>query len=216
MNRKSQFFAAKSRPSSERSGVHDRRQGAAGRLRGAATAANAEKLAVPIKIPTLPRLADHVPPFLPVTVAHVVTGGQLEAKHLVFGLIPAAHDVETEAARRDVIDGCELLRRDQRMNKRGVGSREHRDALGLRKQAGCPCDGFERIALEIGIAAVTGPARDRQYKLDPRRVGCLREREIIFPARVPALGHRGDRHAARAVRGKDPELESVAIEHRIV
>ena len=70
-------------------------------------------------------------------------GRQLEAEHFVFGLVPAAHDVNAKPAGCNMIDGRELLGCYQRMQKCRVGGREHGDAAGLREQAGSPRDGFQ-------------------------------------------------------------------------
>ena len=46
--------------------------------------------------------------------------GQGQAKHVVLGLVPAAHDIKTKPSAGHLVDGGELLGGDQRMAERRV------------------------------------------------------------------------------------------------
>jgi len=66
--------------------------------------------------------------------------------------------------------------------------------------------------MEIGVAAVTDPACDGEHELDAGLVTLLDQIQVVFPVVIPAFSHSRYRHAARAVRRKRAELESVAGE----
>src|ERR1700719_4848127 len=67
--------------------------------------------------------------------------------------------------------------------------------------------------MEIGLAAVTLPARDRQHEIEPRLVGEFRQRQAVLPARRPAFRLFGGRAAGRAVGAEQPDLERVVVIH---
>src|SRR5438093_13215225 len=94
----------------------------------------------------------------------------LEPKHVELCLVPAADDVEAEAATADVIGRDDLLRREHRRKDRHMHGAEHGEALGGGQQAARPGDGLERAALEIGLAAIALPAPDWHEAFDAGRV----------------------------------------------
>ena len=100
------------------------------------------------------------------------------------------------------------------MEQRRVHGAEHGDALGRGQQAGRPGDGLQRLAVQIGVAAVALPAADRQHEVDAGLVGHAGEREAVRPARRPALRHLGGRAAGRAVGAEQAELQRVGVVHR--
>src|ERR1700692_2324741 len=67
--------------------------------------------------------------------------------------------------------------------------------------------------MEIGLAAVAFPARDRQHEVEACLVGELGQRQAILPARRPAFRHFGGRTAGRAVGAEQPDLERVVVIH---
>ena len=74
------------------------------------------------------------------------------------------------------------------MEQRRVHGAEAGDARGGGEQAGRPGDGLQRLAVQIGVAAVALPAPDRQHEVDAGVVAHLGERKAILPARRPASG----------------------------
>ena len=77
---------------------------------------------------TAPDFPHHVVPFLAEAVARGVLRRQWDAEHIVFGLVPATDDIETETAGADLIHRRELLGRDDRMREGGVGRSKDRHA----------------------------------------------------------------------------------------
>ena len=71
---------------------------------------------------------------------------RLDAEHLELALVPAAHDVQAEAAVADMVGGHDLLGRDQRREQRRVDRPEHGDALGRGQQPGGPGDASPSVA----------------------------------------------------------------------
>ena len=160
-----------------------------------------------------PGLLDGVDPVLRVGVARLVLA-LLHAEHLELALVPAGDDVEAEAAVADVVGGDALLGGDDRMEQRRVHGAEHGDALGLGEQPGGPGHRLQRLAVQIGVAAVALPAADRQHEVDAGGVRHAGEREAVRPARRPALRHLGGRAAGRAVGAEQADLERVGVVHR--
>jgi hypothetical protein len=78
----------------------------------------------------------------------------LEPEHVELRLVPAADEVEAEAAPADVISRDDLLRREHRWKERHMHGAEHGEALGGSQQAARPSDGLKRAALEIGRTAI--------------------------------------------------------------
>jgi hypothetical protein len=128
-----------------------------------------------------PRHLDGVDPVLRVGVARLVLA-LLHAEHLELALVPAGDDVEAEAALADVVGGDALLGGDDRMKQRRMHGAEHGDALGRGEQAGRPGDGLERLAVQVGVAAVALPAPDRQQEVDAGGVAHAGEREAVLPS----------------------------------
>jgi hypothetical protein len=52
--------------------------------------------------------------------------------------------------------------------------RKHVDALRRVQHAGCPCNALQHAAVEVRLAAIADPSRERQQKLEARAVGHLR------------------------------------------
>ena len=100
-----------------------------------------------------------------------------------------AHDIDADAALADVVGGDEFLGGDQGMKQRRMHGAEHGDALRRAEEPHRPGDGLERMAVEIGIAAIALPARDRQHEIKPGLVGEPRQSETFRPVRRPALRH---------------------------
>ena len=123
-------------------GVHDDRPRAAIGLGLGAHVLQLDELPVEIEVVAVrPHQLDGVDPLLRVFVARGVVA-LLDAEHLELALVPADHDVESEAALADVIGGDHLLRRDDRMKQRRVHRAEHGDAPGRLQQAGRPRSRF--------------------------------------------------------------------------
>src|SRR5438132_3192627 len=137
----------------------------------------------------------------------------LEPKHVELCLVPAADDVEAEAATADVIGRDDLLRREHRRKNRYMHGAEHGEALGGGQQAARPGEGFECAALEISHAAIALPAPNRHQAFEAGRVCHLGEPDILREGVLPALRHRGRSAAARAVGAEDGKLEPVAADH---
>ena len=137
----------------------------------------------------------------------------LEPEHIELILVPAADDVEAEAAAADVIGRDDLLRREHRRKERHMHGAEHGEACGGGQQAARPGDSLERAALEIGRAAIALPAPDRHHAFDAGRVRHLSEPDILIKGVLPALRHLGSGAAARAVGAEDGKLEPIAAEH---
>ena len=153
-----------------------------------------------------------VEPFLRVFIALLVIA-QRRAEHRELALVPAADDVEAEAAFADMIGGDEFLGRDQRMEERRMHRAEHGHAPRLGEEARGPAHGLERRALIVGVAAIALPAPDRQHEIDAGLVGHLREPHIVAPASRPALGNQGDGPSGGAIGAEQPELQAVRIMH---
>jgi hypothetical protein len=129
-------------------------------------------------------------------------------------LVPAAYDVEPEAAFADVVGGDEFLGGDEGRDQRRVHRAEHGQPLGIGGQPAGPGDGLEGGALVIGVAAIALPSADRQHELDAGGVRHPRQVQAIRPAAQPAFRHRRHRPAGRAVGAEQPELQPVATAHR--
>ena len=101
----------------------------------------------------------------------------LDAEHLELVLIPAAHDVQAEAALADVIGRDHLLRGDDRMEQRRMHGAEHGDAP---VEASRPEPRSPSRASRPGsrFAAVALPAADRQQEVDPGLVRHPREPQL--------------------------------------
>ena len=196
-------------------GVDDRRR-AGDRARVALDVLQGEPLARPVEILGLaPELAHDVEPLLRIAVAGLVVVGQREPERLVFRLVPARDDVEPGAALADLVDRCDLLGDDDGVVRRRVDGGEDRDVARVGEQARRPGHGLQHRAVEVRVAAVADPARDRQHEVDARLVEHLGEADVVLERVDPALGHFGDRHAGGAVRGEGAEQEAAFGEHRV-
>src|SRR5215813_11107267 len=87
-----------------------------------------------------PDAEDDLEPFLATGVA-VVMHVLLEPEHVELRLVPAADDVEAEAAAADVIRRDDLLRREHWRKERHMHGAEHGETLGGGQQAARPGDG---------------------------------------------------------------------------
>src|SRR5262249_54671129 len=159
-----------------------------------------------------PDAEDDLEPFLATGVA-VVMHVLLEPEHVELRLVPAADDVEAEAAAADVIRRDDLLRREHWRKEWHMHGAEHGETLGGGQQAARPGDGFKRAGLEIGRTAIALPAPDRYQGFEAGGVGHLGEPDIVREGVLPALRHRRRGAATRAVGAKDRQLESIAAEH---
>ena len=159
-----------------------------------------------------PEALDDLPPFLRIGVAVVVVLRQVDAHRVVLGLVPAGDDVEAGAAAADLVDGGHLLGGDERVVERGVDRGEDEDALRLGEQPRCERDGIEHALVEVGLAAVPDPARDREHEVEPHLVGEPAEPEVVVPRRLPAILDLRHRHPGRAVGREQAELEVGAVE----
>ena len=135
------------------------------------------------------------------------------AEHAELVLVPAANDIQSEAAIADMIAGGDLLGGEDRIDQSHMQGGKGDDVFGRRQQPAGPNQGFERRAVMIGLAAIAGPAAKGQHELKPRRVGHLRDLDIVFPSRLPTLRHRRAGNAAGTVGGKYADLELVAVRH---
>ena len=72
-----------------------------------------KEVAVEVEVVLGPDAAQRVDPLLALRVTAFVVA-RLNAEHFELALVPAAHDVQTEAALADVIGGNDLLRGDDR------------------------------------------------------------------------------------------------------
>jgi hypothetical protein len=142
-----------------------------------------------------------------VVAGFVVAQGGAEHGELV--RVPAANDVQPEAAVADMVSGDKLFGRDNGVEQRRVHGAEDGQPLGGGEQTGGPGDGFERFALIVSVAAVALPAADRQHELDAGGVGHLRQTQIVRPGPAPAFGDHGNGAAGGAVGAEQPQLESV-------
>ena len=198
-------------PAADAARVHHHRPPAAERLRLGAHLPQLDERAREIEFFLVrPAALDRVQPLLRVFVARVMLAHR-RAEHGELVLVPAAHHVQPEAALADMIGGDELLGGDHRMDQRRVHRAEYRDPLRGRQQPGRPGDGFQRLALVIGVAAVALPAAHRQHELDPDLVGQARQAQAVGPASAPAL--RDHRHGAagRAIRAEQAELQRLRL-----
>ena len=119
-------------------GVHDQRARAAVGLGLGAHVLQLDELAVVFEILLRPpRHLHRVEPFLGVVVALLVVALR-HAEHLELVLVPADHDVQSEAAFADMVGGDELLGRDQRMKQRRVHGAERDQPLGVGEKARSP------------------------------------------------------------------------------
>ncbi len=197
-----------------RARVHDQRARVAVWLGLCAHLAELDHRAVEIEILVRAPAALHrIDPFLRVIVTRLVLALR-HAEHLEFAVVPAGDDVEAETAFADVIGGDHLLCHDDRVEQRRVNGAEHGDALGRSEKARRPGDGLQRLAMHVGLAAVTLPAADRQDEVDAARVGHLGERKAILPARRPALRHLRRRASRGTIDAEQAELERVGVVHR--
>ena len=159
-----------------------------------------------------PEPLDDLPPLLRVGVTVVVVLRQVDAHRVVLRLVPAGDDVEPGAAAADLVDGGHLLRGDERVVERGVDRGEDEDALRLGEQPGGERDRVEHALVEVRLAAVPDPARDRQHEVEPDLVGEPAQPEVVVPRRLPAILDLRHRHPGRAVRREQAELEVGAVE----
>ena len=75
------------------------------------------------------------------------------------------------------------------------------------EQSAGPGDRLEARAVDVGLAAVALPARDGHHALQSTLVRQLRQREVVVPGRLPALGHGGVRAPIGAIGAEEAELE---------
>src|SRR5215467_14106537 len=136
-----------------------------------------------------------------------------EPEHVELRLVPAADNVEAEAAPADVIGRDDLLRCEHLRKERHMHGAEHSEALGGGQQAARPGDRFKRATLEIGRTAIALPAPDRHHGFDAGRIRHLREPDIVLEGVLPAFRHCSRGTAARAVGAEDGQLEPITADH---
>src|SRR5262249_9074971 len=158
-----------------------------------------------------PHRLDRVEPFLAIGIA-VVMLALCNAEHVELVLVPAADDVDAEAAAAHLVDGDELLGREYRMDQRRVNGAKDAERLRMRQESAGPGDGLETQAFEIGGTTIAAPASDRQHEIDAGGIGHLRELEIVFPGAGPALGNLCRGAAGGAIAAKKPELQLMRAE----
>ncbi len=142
-----------------------------------------------------PEPLDHADPFAAEGVALVVLALR-RTEHLHLGRKPAHHQVQTEAAVRDMVNRYALLGRDDGMNGRHVRGREHHDALGRGSQPRRPGVGLEANAVEIGWCRQSRAiARSAQASRIPSRPRAARSRGC-----VPRSSGRSSPRARPSVR----------------
>ena len=91
-----------------------------------------------------------------------------------------------------------------------VAKTKMRSRLG--EQPGRERNGIEHALVEVRLAAVPDPARDRKHEVEPDLVGEPAEPEVVVPGRLPAILDLRHRHPGRAVRREQAELEVGAVE----
>ena len=155
---------------------------------------------------------DRVEPFLGIIVTRIVLALR-HAEHLELALVPADHQVDAEPARADLVGGHQRLGGDQRMEQRHMDGAEHGEAGRRRQQTGRPGDGFQRRAMEIGVAAITLPARDRQHEIEARRIRHAGKRQAVGPVSRPPLRYRRGGAAGGAIGAEQPDLKGVPVVH---
>src|SRR6185437_12948629 len=72
--------------------------------------------------------------------------------------------------------------------------------------------GLERGRVDIGRAAKTLPARNRNKTFETGLVRFARQPEIVVPACVPPLRQGREGQSARAIRAEEAQFEHVAAE----
>ena len=196
-------------------GVHDRRARGLQRLGLAPQLFAVEELAVMVEgVGFGPQALDQLEPFRRVVVAPVVRR-QLQAEHVELVLEPAGHDVEREAAARDVVGGGGHLGHGEGVDQRGVHGGEDRAVAGDGAHGGGPGQALEGAVVEVGLAAIALPAADRQQDLEPGRVGHAGQFGVVLPVHRPGAVGRGDGRAVRAVEGHHAELDAVGAEQGV-
>jgi hypothetical protein len=141
------------------------------------------------------------------------SGRQVE--HAQFLRIPATHDVQREAAARQVIDRGALLGGHNRVNRGHMGRAKDRGMIGHRAHAGSPSQGIVAGAVEIGGATEAPPARHRNQSL---KAGPIRGGDDVAAVRPShfEMPRRCRRGAAVADIGPEhTELQPVVAVERV-
>src|SRR2546425_3721500 len=159
-----------------------------------------------------PEAEEDLEPF-PAAGVTVIMDVLFEPEHVELRLVPAADDVEAEAAAANVIGRDDLLRRKHWRKERHMHGAKHGEALSGGQQAARPGHGLERAALEIGRAAIALPAPDRHQTFEAGRISHLGKPDVLLESVLPALRHGGRGTATRAIRAEDGKLEPIAAEH---
>jgi hypothetical protein len=139
----------------------------------------------------------------------------LDAVQVEFLLVPAADDVEPGSSMGDVIDGRNRLGSERRRHQRHVDGREYANVPGQGSDGCAVRHGLERLAVDVGLALVAAPLRDRQDEFHAGSIGDLAHGDDVVPVSGPALGRQAHREAAIAIGAEYAELELVGTPHWI-
>ena len=109
------------------------------------------------------------------------------AKRVVLRLVPAGNDVQANAFVADLCHGGDLLGDYDGVVASGLYGGENGHVLGVGQQGCCPGHGFQNVAVEIGLTAVTDPASDREHEVHAGSVHHFGQLEVAFPVGFPAV-----------------------------
>ena len=167
MNSRSQLRSREVAPGRREAGVDEHRL-AVVRRRAADELGEVEVRAVEVDALLLaPDRAHDVEPLLAVDVALVVLA-LLLAEHLELVLVPAADEVQPEAARARCGRSSPAAWRRRSGGSSARGSCRRPCTSSCWRAGRSPGQRLERRALEVGWAAVPAPAPDRKEELEPR------------------------------------------------
>ena len=144
----------------------------------------------------IPDLGDNIEPFLRQGITIAVLFRQIDAKRIVFRLVPSRYDIQAQPSAPQLISRSQLLGRHHRVDECSVYRRENIDAFRVRQKTGRPRQRFQHAAVEIGFTSVADPSGDRQEKLDARFIGQLCQSDIVLPGVHPSFRNLGYRHSA--------------------
>ena len=149
---------------------------------------NLEELAVPIELAfARPDLVDEIEPFLRIAVATLVFARQVEAERFIFRPVPAGDDVEAGATVTDLVNSSPVAWRPRPDGWRRRALSRTRLFGWSWRAARSPMSSFQNGAVEIGLAAVTDPARDRQHEVDAGVIEDAPELIVVLPGRRPSV-----------------------------
>ena len=114
-----------------------------------------------------------------------------------------------------VINGCNRLGAKGGGDDRHMHGGKDRDTLRDGGKGRAMRQGFKGLAIDIRIALIAAPFRNRQNEFKAGRIGDLRHRRNVIPIGLPAFRRAAHGQAAIAIGAENAELEFIRAEKRV-